>query len=177
MKKENQIVPVNSNLTVQKVHSLLKLTDKLSKRSSSSALVIYASDNYEFQYKVKSVIPKFIIRNFWFFIKDIVEIAKNNSCYSGRYEISLLKEIRKNDLEYEYLKIGGFKEKNGIINRVTTYDCNGGTPKVDENFRKLLINKLNASIVGEILVHFDKTSVSNVLGYKIKTAGNNVYST
>ncbi len=176
MKKESQIAPVNSNLSIQKINSILKLTEKLSVGANHRSLVLIDKKNYEFQRKVERILISFIIKNFWFFIKDVKLLAEKVQYFSGSYSNSLLRRIEYQDLDYEYLKVGGFEVKDGKSITVTNYANASGVPILKETLIKLIISKLNRHVVGTILVHFANTSISHVIGYKINkvTVGNNV---
>lgn len=93
MKKENKIVPVNSNLSVKKVKGLIALTDKLLRTADRRDLVLFNTDFHNEQNVIEESIINFISTHFWYFIADIKQIALENNLESKDFKTSLYKRV------------------------------------------------------------------------------------
>lgn len=186
MKKENQIVPVNSNLSVKKVKRLIALTDKLLRTSDRRDLVLLNTGFYNEQNVIEESIINFISTHFWFFITDIKQFALEKNLESKVFKTSLHEEIlteSKKPIEFPYAEHrcrGGGGYGYGIeswskMSKSEQEEYHNLTSLIDEELRRTILSNLTPRIVGNICYKLANTSVGNILGIKIITAGNNVY--
>ena len=187
MKKENQIVPVNSNLSVKQVKRLITLTDKIIRTSDRKDLVLLNTGFYNEQNVIEKSIINFISTHFWFFISDIKQLALENNLDSKVFKKSLhdgvLSESIK-PIEFPYAEHrlrGGGGYGYGIegwskMSKSEKDEYHNLSSLMDEELRRNILSNLTPRIVGNICYKLANTSVGKILGLKIKTAGNNVYS-
>lgn len=186
MKKKNQIVPVNSNLSVQKVKRLITLTAKLIRTTNSKDLVLLNSAFYKEQNEIEVSIINFISTHFWYFIADIKQITLENNLESKVFKTSLYERViteSRKPIEFPYAEHrrrggGGYGygiEGWGKMSKSDQEQYHNLTSLINEELKRTILSNLTPRIVGNICYQLTDTSVGNILGIKIKTAGNNVY--
>jgi hypothetical protein len=187
LKKENKIVPVNSNLSVKKVKRLITLTDKLLRTSDRKDLVLFNTGFHNEQNVIEASIINFISTHFWYFIADIKQITLENNLESKVFNTSLYERViteNRKPIEFPYVEHrlrggGGYGygiEGWGKMSKSEKEKYHNLTSLIDEELRRTILSNLTPRIVGNICYKLANTSVGKILGIKIKTAGNNVYS-
>ena len=103
MKKEIQIAPFNSNLSVRQVGNLLKLTDKIKFSSNTADVVLLNSELYREQKLIEKLIIDFIKVNFWYFLTAIKYNYTHNNLFESDIKsgvIDLIKKENRKTIEF-----------------------------------------------------------------------------
>lgn len=178
MNQENQIIKINSNLSIQRVSNVLNLTDKLI-NSDESHLISYDPAFYSEQEKIEKLIIDFIKDHFWYFLSDIKKKYLVNDFGNKKLSTDLLEKIKKENkknIEFPYAEHrtrggGGYgygipnwnkmstNEKEVYHNRVSLFD---------NEIKKTILSNLTPLIIGSIFSQFIGTSIGQVIGIKLK---------
>jgi hypothetical protein len=182
MKKNVQIVPINSNLSIQKVKGIIALTEKLISASKGKGIILYNSDFHNEQNEIERLIFNFVLTHFWHFISDIKQKLFKNKVESRIFEPSLyeriIKESRK-PIEFPYAEHrtrgGGYGiEGWSKMSKSERGQYHNRSSLLDNDLRITILDYLSPSIIGNICYQLADTSIGAVLGIKIKTAGDRV---
>ena len=176
-KDEIDIIPVGGSLS--RATNIISITDRILKKRSKG-IVLNNPLLFLKQKELENLIISYIIKNFYYYIGKIILGCAEHIFEKNEIDVSFYDVLINNDKKYEYPRAFYRQHGRGVESPDKEYDnkviekceefilC---SPPIDIEFDGQLFDQINCKIAGTILVYFDQTSISKLLGYKIRYYG------
>ncbi|MCB9365334.1 MAG: hypothetical protein H6587_12255 [Flavobacteriales bacterium] len=144
---------------------------------NGNGILLYDYSEYNLQRKIEVAFFKFIRKNIWLFLPQIITKLKNEKLSSNSYPSDFIIIIEKHDLSYEYPRSFYRTRGRGTTLVDSEYDikikekhekyilCSS---QLDKSFESLVFQNITCSIAGKIITEYADTSIGVVLGLKYK---------
>lgn len=174
---KNEIAKISQDNSLVNVSNLISLTNKLLNEISSKGIVLYNISEYNLQRETEIAFISLINKNIWLFIPEIIEQIKSNKLSSNQYPLDFIKDIKKNDLTYEYPRSFYRRRGNGtnLVDKEYDKKINESnekyiwcSPPMDSAFKSMACANITCYIAGAIITEFADTSIGLVLGLKYR---------
>jgi hypothetical protein len=172
---------INLNTALIKAETSIKVSNKLlGINRNCKSVIIYNIYLYNRKNKKKSLLIKFVLRNFWHFISLI--LTKFNSDKNTEVPIpNILIELLLQEVTYEYpcgcIHIDNIRTsiETGKSNLVCFYfdskkenNSQYTTTELNKELKAMIIECFDRQIIGNVLFRFVNTSIGEIWGLKMK---------